>query len=102
MEVLIAEFEETDHFAIRDSDENDNHNHNHEGSESSYKDYEAAVSIIISLHLSLGHMGFCIVNLQLVLLMNNELFVSFLQMSWASLAWEIIRSILEVLIEVMM
>lgn len=63
LEVLLAEFEETDHFTIRDNDEYDNHNR--EGSESSYKDYDAA-------------------------------------MSWVSLTWNIIRSILEILIEVMM
>jgi hypothetical protein len=48
LEVLLAEFEETDHFTIRDNDEYDNHNR--EGSESSYKDYDAAVSNIIWVH----------------------------------------------------
>ena len=47
MEVLIAEFEEVDPFAVVDGDENANtnkDNYNRDGSPSAYNDYEEAVS----------------------------------------------------------
>ena len=50
MEVLIAEFEETDPFTVADIEQNENSNNDNdadEGSESSYKDYEAAVIYLI-------------------------------------------------------
>jgi len=75
LEVSIAEFEEPDPFASLEESENEfkNKDRHPEESQTSYKDYEEVVSYTETYSLS-----------------------------WAQLAWEIIRSILEVLIEVMM